>query len=250
MEDDNIKNILITGASSGIGRKVAFKFAKIGSVMAITYNRNKKGCEETAKGCLSKGAKGVVVLRLNFLDNDTIREVADEVINRFGYVDILVNNAGTLSRGLLADQTEAEISDQIKVNLEGLIKLTSKILPKVRQSVINVGSNLGLQGKGKLAVYSATKFGVRGFSKSLAKEIPKLKIYTVNPCLTATKMGSPEGIDPNKVATIIFLAGLGKYKAKSGSDINVRDYQYGEFWKSWIIVFRFCKRNIKFLLNK
>lgn len=238
---DKIKIVFITGSSSGIGRQTAFFFAREKYHLMLTYHQDKQEGEETKEECLRLGAKDVLLLQIDLTDDQSIRNAVKQIIEQHNQIDILINNAGMLIKGNLAERSFEQITQEMKANLEGAIKLTKECLPYIKESIVNIGSYLGLQGKGRLAVYSATKFGVRGFSKSLAKELPHLKIYTVNPCLTATKMGSPEGVHPAMVAEIIFQAAQGKYKAKSGADINVRDYLYGEFWKNFIVFFRYIK---------
>ena len=238
------KTVLITGASSGIGQATAFKFAA-GNYLIITYRQNQAQCQNTADKCRQLGAKDVLILPLDLASDESIEAAIEKAINKFGKIDILINNAGFLVSKNLTEQSFEEISFQVKTNLEGLIKITKLCLPYIKQAIINVGSNLGLIGKRNLSVYCAAKFGVRGFAKSLAKEMPNLLIYTINPPLTATRMGSLAGIAPEKVAEIIFNAANGKYRAKSGADINVGDYIYGEFLGKLISFLRLIKGILK-----
>jgi len=243
-----IKTVFITGASSGIGRQTAFFFAREKYRLMLTYYQNEQEGQETREECLRLGAQDVLLFQIDLTDDQSIRNVVRQIIDKYHQIDILINNAGMLIKGNLAERSFEQISQEMKANLEGPIKLTKECLPYIKESIINIGSHLGLQGKGGLTVYSATKFGLRGLSQSLAKELPHLKIYTVNPCLTATKMGSPEGIHPAQVAEIIFQAAQGNYRAKSGADINVRDYLYGEFFKKIIVFLRFIKNLFSLIL--
>jgi len=241
---DNPKTILITGASSGIGQATALRFAKDNNLI-ITYSQNQAGAEQTAQKCLDSGARDALVLPLDLSQIESIQSAVNQISAKYNQIDILINNAGTIVHGNLSEIDIKDISSQIRINLEGLIILTKLLLPKIQQSIINIGSNLGIQAKGTLSVYSAVKFGVRGFSQALAQENPSLKVYTVNPGLTATKMGSSKGMDPANVAEIIFSAAQGEYKAKSGSDVNVRDYQYGEFLGKIVKFLRYIKKMVK-----
>jgi len=243
-DQSKIKTVLITGASSGIGQQVAYRFAKDGANLALTYQSNEAGIETTAEQCLKLGAGEILTLYLNLDDDQSIIDLFKLVLEKFDQIDILINNAGFLVSNNLADQNFGEIDRQININLAGLIKITSLFLPHIKESVVNVGSALGLKGKGQLAVYCATKFGVRGFSQALADEMPGLRVYAVNPSLTATKMGGPSGLPPQKVAEIIYRAAQGLYRAKSGADINVVEYQYGEFWHKLIAFLRAIKRHL------
>ncbi|MFA6254838.1 MAG: SDR family oxidoreductase [Patescibacteria group bacterium] len=238
------KTILITGASSGIGQAIAYRFAKANHRLVLTYHQNQAGIQETAAQSKNLGASGVVAVSLDLGDDSSIQSCFQEIKTNFPQIDILINNSGFLVGKKLVDSSFAEIDNQFSTNLVGLIKFTKMILPSLTESVVNIGSNLGLIGKGKLAVYSASKFGVRGFSQSLAKEYPNLRVYTVNPPLTATRMGSQSGLAPAQVAEVVFRAGSGLYRAKSGSDINVSDYLFGEFLKYFIAPLRAIKRKI------
>ncbi len=244
VNQSKIKTVLITGASSGIGQQTAYKFAQDGANLALTYQSNEAGIKTTAEQCLKLGAGEILTLYLDLDDDQSIIDSFRLVREKFGQIDILINNAGFLVHDNLASQNFAEIKKQINIGLAGLIKITSLFLPYIKESIVNIGSALGLKGKGRLAVYCAAKFGVRGFSKALADEMPALRVYTINPSLTATKMGSPSGMPPQKVAAIIYRAAQGLYRAKSGSDINVADYQYGEFWHKFIAVLRTIKRHL------
>lgn len=243
------KTVFITGSSSGIGEQTAYLFAAQGDNLIITYHQDKQVGERVATECLRLGAKQVLLLPLELQSDESISQSVEKIVKQFKQVDILINNAATLKHGLLLEQSFTDIEKQIRTNLEGLIKLTRQCLPYLKESLINVSSNLGLKGHKGLATYSATKFAVRGFSQSLAKELPNLLIYSVNPSLTATKMGSPSGVDPKKVAKIIFQAARGCYQAPSGSDINVRDYLYGEKMVKTVKTAKLIKRILKKLLR-
>lgn len=241
---NQIKTVLITGASSGIGQAIAYRFAQAGQRLVLTYHQNQAGVQKTAAQSKNLGAKEVVIVNLDLGDDLSIQSCFKEINTNFTQIDILINNSGFLVVKRLVDSSFEEIDDQLNTNLVGLIKFTKMILPSLTESLVNIGSNLGLVGKSKLAVYSASKFGVRGFSRSLAKEYPNLRVYTVNPPLTATRMGSQFGLAPAKVAEVVFSAANGLYWAKSGSDINVVDYLFGEFLKYFIAPLRAIKRKI------
>lgn len=235
--------VLITGASSGIGAATALLFAERKAKLILTYHHDAPAGQAVARHCLALGATDVLLLPLDLLDDASIHLVAQTITERHGTLDILINNAGAMKFGSLVSQTFDDIDLQIVTNLGGAIKLTKELLPILKASLINIGSSLGLAGKKKLAVYSATKAGLRGFSQALAGEFPTLRIYTVNPCLTNTKMGNPAGLDPAKVAAIIFAAALGRYPEPSGADINVRDYLYGARLKKIVSFLRAIKKN-------
>lgn len=220
---NSLKNkiIFITGASSGIGRDTAYKFAKEEARLALTYFTNKEQADEVAKKCLESGAADVLMLKLDIRDNENIREVVKQIIAQFGKIDILINNAGVIEWGPLEKETFKGIENQIRVNLEGLIKMTKECLPYIEDSIINIASGAGIQAHLTLATYCATKFGVRGFTQTLVLENPQLRIFAVNPDTTATAMTDYEGRPPEEVAEVILNTAKGKYQVPNGGDINV-----------------------------
>lgn len=215
------KVVLITGSSKRIGAATAKEFAKEGCKIVITYNKSQKEAKEVQKELASLGAADTLVCQLDVMDDKSIGRVVDKVVKKFGGIDILINNAGVLVWKTIRKQTFSDIKFQIRTNLEGLIKLTNYVLPHLKEAIINISSAIGLKGTGMAAVYSATKFGVRGFTQSLAQEEPNLKIYSVNPTSTATDMNDFSGQPPEEVAVIIVKACKGEYNLPSGSDINV-----------------------------
>src|SRR3989344_7821891 len=203
------KVVLITGSSQGIGKETAFLFAKERAKLVITYHKNKSGAEEAAEKCREFGAEDVLVLPLDLRENESIKNAVAKTVERFGGIDVLINNAGYLAEKKTRDQTFEDIEDQVRTNLEGLIKMTSAALLHIKEAVINIASGAGKSPYAELATYSATKFGVRGFTQSLAIEEPKLRIIAVNPGLTATAMTDFEGEPPQHVAEVVLKATKG-----------------------------------------
>ena len=102
--------------------------------------------------------------------------------------------------------------------------MTKVALPHIREMIINIGSGAGKTGFPELTTYCATKFGVRGFTQSLAQEETDIKVYTVNPGMTATRMTGYKGVSPSIVAKVILNTAKGIYRKPSGSDIDVWEY--------------------------
>ncbi len=217
------KVVLITGSSVGIGRYTAYEFAKAGARLVITYYRDREEGEKTKLRCLELGAEDVSLLYLNLMDNGSIVRCVQETAKRYGRIDILINNAGVLAWKPLREQSFEEIEEQVRVNLEGLIKITKVALPYVKEMVINIGSGAGKTGFAELTTYCATKFGVRGFTQALAEE-ESIKVYAVNPGMTATRMTNFVGADPERVAGVIFRVANGEIGKPSGSDVDVWEY--------------------------
>jgi len=215
------KIVLVTGSSSGIGMETACAFAKEGCVVAITYNKGKEGALATAKKCAGLGAGDTLVTNLDVMDGASIKDAVRKTVSEFGAIDILVNNAGVIAWKNLGEQTDGEIESQLRTNLEGLIKVTKECLPHVKDTIINIASGAGIEGYAGLSVYCATKFGVRGFTQSLAKELKGVKVFAVNPTSTATRMTNFQGMPPEKVAEVVVNTAKGRYGTRSGGDVNV-----------------------------
>lgn len=218
------KVVLITGSSNGIGRETVFKFAFEKAKVVVTYCNDRLGGQNTEKRCREFGAPETLLIKLNLRDNKSILNAVDKVVQTFGKIDVLINNAGVAVWKPLKKQNLADIENQIRANLEGLIKMTFACLPYVKDMIINIASGAGQTGFAELAPYCATKFGVRGFTQALAQEISRPKIYAVNPDMTKTRMTGFKGRPAEQVARIVLNTAKGKYRKTSGSDINVWDY--------------------------
>lgn len=218
------KVVFITGSSSGIGEQTAYQFARRGASLVLTYHSDQEQGEKVRRECQRLGARDVLLIKLELTSDESIEEAVRQVVDKYGKIEILINNAGTLSQNLLGDKTFEEITNQIKTNLEGPIKLTKLCLPYLKEGIVNIGSRLAFIGRKQLTVYSATKFGIRGFTKALAHEYPNLRIVCVNPGLTATRMGDVAGVPAKKVAQIVCRVAVGEIAVERGSDLNVYDY--------------------------
>jgi len=168
------KTALITGASRGIGKAIALKFAENGANVAFTdikYDEHAQNLEEEIKK-LGVKVKGYASDASNFADTD---KTVNEIINDFGTIDILVNNAGITRDTLLMRMNESDWDAVINVNLKSVFNLTKavqKIMLKNRAgSIINMSSVVGVSGNGGQSNYSASKAGIIGFTKSIAKEL-------------------------------------------------------------------------------
>ena len=221
------KIVLITGSSQGIGKETAIQFAKERAKVIIIYNTNKKKGEETLKEC--KKLTDCLIIQLNITDLNSIKDCVEKVIDKFGAIDILINNAGVVVWKNFAEQSEKEIENQIDTNLTGLIKMTRAVLPYMKGQnegiIINISSMAGKEAYEEITVYCATKFGVRVFTQSLAKELPKgIRVYCINPGMTATQMTNYQGMPPKKVAEVIVKIAKEVLGKKSGEDIDVENY--------------------------
>lgn len=168
------KTALITGASRGIGRQIAIRFAQAGANVVFSDIRYDEHAESLEKELLSFGvkAKGFASDASSF---DASEQLITEVVKDFPVIDILVNNAGITRDNLLMRMTESDWDAVINVNLKSVFNLTKavqKIMLKQRfGSIINMSSVVGVEGNAGQSNYSASKAGIIGFSKSIAQEL-------------------------------------------------------------------------------
>ena len=172
------KVAVVTGASRGIGRQIAISMAKEGAVVIVNYN----GSAAKAEQAKSYGVQALVVAG-DVTDPNTAVRTFDETIRTFGRVDILVNNAGITKDNLIMKMSEEEFDKVIEVNLKGAfncIKHVSRQMLKQKSGrIINISSVSGVMGNAGQANYCASKAGVIGLTKSVAREIGSRGI-TVN----------------------------------------------------------------------
>lgn len=170
----NGKTALITGASRGIGRVIALKFAEEGADVAFTDLFDDENLKNLEKELSKMGvkAKGYASDASSF---EKSQETVSEIIKDFGTVDILVNNAGITRDGLLLRMDEKQWDMVIDINLKSVFNLTKGVIPYMMKqrsgNIINMSSVVGVKGNAGQANYSASKAGILGFTKSVALEL-------------------------------------------------------------------------------
>lgn len=168
------KTVLITGASRGIGRAIAIEFAAQGANIALTNIADDSEFCEVCEECKKLGVTAKKYIS-NVADFEDSQRVADEVNKDFGSIDVLVNNAGITRDTLLMRMTEEQWDMVMEINLKGTFNLTKAVLrPMMKQrkgSIINMSSVVGVSGNAGQSNYSASKAGMIGFTKSVAREI-------------------------------------------------------------------------------
>lgn len=168
------KTALVTGASKGIGKKIAEVFAKQGANVAFTYLSSVEQGEALEKELAAAGTK-VKGYRSDASDFKAAEELINQIVADFGTIDIVVNNAGITKDGLLMRMSEEQWDAVLTVNLKSVFNITkaaSKPMMKQRSGVfINMSSIVGVQGNAGQGNYSASKAGIIGFTKSIAKEL-------------------------------------------------------------------------------
>lgn len=174
MTDLTGKIAIVTGGSRGIGRAICLELAKRGASIAFcgrSLNDNTRSLEEELKS-LGVEAKGYA---LDAADHEASKAFVAEVIKDFGTIDILVNNAGITRDGLLMRMDEAQWDEVIGANLKSVFNLTSAVIPtmiRARQgAIVSLSSVVGVHGNAGQTNYAASKAGIIGFTKSVAKEL-------------------------------------------------------------------------------
>lgn len=183
--------VVITGASSGIGRATAEEFARQGAKVVLAA-RDEPVLQDVAVECEQLGGEALAVAT-DVTDEAQVNHLAARAIRRFGHVDAWVNNAGVLALGLAEETPTSTFRQVIDTNLFGPIFGARAVLPHFRERqsgvLINVASELGKYGQPFASAYVASKFGLVGFSESLREELmelPDVHVCTVLPCATDT----------------------------------------------------------------
>jgi len=184
------KIILITGASSGIGKQTAIEFAKKGANLILVARRKEK-LELVAKE-LEKFKISVLVCPCDVSDKDQVKEMSKIVLEKFDSIDILVNNAGFAIYGSVSDLSIDEIESQMETNYLGMVYCIKNFLPSMLEKksghIVNVASVAASFGLPGIASYCASKFAMLGFSEGLKHELKNsgIGITVVSPIMVKT----------------------------------------------------------------
>ena len=176
------KVALVTGSSRGIGRAVALELARNGAKVAINYNSSPDAAKEVVEEIKALGSEAIP-LQADVSKVEQVNSMVEKAIEAWGTIDILVNNAGIISDGLLMRMSDDDWDRVIGVNLNGTFYCSRAVVRfMIRQRwgrVINIGSIVGERGNPGQTNYAASKAGIIGFSKALAKEVASRGV-TVN----------------------------------------------------------------------
>ncbi len=187
------KIAVVTGAGRGIGRGIALALAREGAFVVVNYNGSKERAEEVVSE-IEKNGGSAVAIQCNVSDFEQAKEFYAGVVKEYGRIDILVNNAGITRDNLIMKMSEEEFSDVIQTNLAGTfngIKFVTRPMMKQRAGrIINIASVSGVIGNMGQANYSASKAGVIGLTKAVAKELASrhITVNAVAPGFIATEM--------------------------------------------------------------
>lgn len=173
------KSALITGATRGIGKQIAITLAKQGYNIALNYRKENEELENTKKEIEEIGVQ-VLAVKGDVANFEDCENFVKQVIERFGQIDVLVNNAGITKDMLLMRMKKEDFEQVIDTNLVGTFNVTKNVVPYMMKArsgrIINISSVVGIAGNAGQTNYSASKAGIIGFTKSLAKEIASRNI--------------------------------------------------------------------------
>ena len=176
------KTALITGGSRGIGRAIAKKLSSLGCNIVINYNSNAAPAEELINELKVEGKEGLA-LQGDVSNFEDAKNIVDTTVKTYGSIDILINNAGITRDNLLLRMSEEDFDQVISTNLKGAFNCTNHaskyMLKKKKGRIISIASVIGLVGNVGQANYAASKAGIIGLTKSVAKELATRNI-TVN----------------------------------------------------------------------
>lgn len=240
MEEKEV--VLVTGGSRGIGKEVALKYAENGYNVVINYVSDKTDTESLANEFKEKGAD-CLIEKADVTNSKQVEELVKKAIEKFGKIDVLVNNAGITKDTLLMRMKEEDFDKVIEVNLKGTFIVTKSVVPYMMKKkcgrIINLSSVVGVTGNAGQCNYSASKAGIIGFTKSLARELASrnIRANAVAPGFIATDMTAvlsdtvKEGIDAQipmkrmgtakEVANVIYFLGSAESSYITGQVINI-----------------------------
>nr|MBU1327768.1 3-oxoacyl-[acyl-carrier-protein] reductase [Candidatus Omnitrophota bacterium] len=218
------KLAIVTGGARGIGKEIAMLFAKQGANIAIC-DVNLEEAEKTAKEIQDSGRESLA-FKVDVTDQSQIQDMVDKILDKFNKIDILINNAGITKDNLLLRMSEEEWDKVIAVNLKGTFlctKIVSKVMLKQRfGKIVNLASIIGIMGNAGQANYAASKAGIIGLTKSVAKELASRNICVnaIAPGFIKTDMTARLAEEvQKKMLSVIPLARFGE--AKDVADLAI-----------------------------
>ena len=210
----NRKTAIVTGGSRGIGKAIVYKLASRGADIALIYAQNGEAAEEVCDICRTQMGVSAKAYKCDVSDFNAVKETVASIKADFGTVHILVNNAGITRDGLVVMMKEEDFDAVTDINLKGafnMIRHCSPLFLRNREGVIiNITSVSGMMGNAGQANYSASKAGLIGLTKSVAKELASkgIRCNAVAPGFISTDMTGDQTENP--LVRMIPLGSMGK----------------------------------------
>ena len=227
------KVALVTGASRGIGKEIALCLAKEGAAVILNYNGSKEKAESAAEEIRAAGGKAETY-QCNVSDFEACGAMIQDLIKQYGKIDILVNNAGITRDGLLMKMSEEDFDAVLGTNLKGAFNtirhMSRYFLKQKCGKIINISSVSGILGNAGQANYSASKAGVIGLTKSVARELASrgINVNAIAPGFIATDMVEAmtedakakmtDAIPLKRIGTTKDIANMAVFLASDASD--------------------------------
>lgn len=240
MEEKQV--ILVTGGSRGIGKAIALKYAKNGYNVVLNYLSDSTDVQKLIEEFKEYGAE-VLCIKADISKSEQVKELVEKAIERFGKIDVLVNNAGITKDTLLMRMKEEDFDRVIDINLKGTFLVTKEVVPYMMKKrngrIISLSSVVGISGNAGQSNYAASKAGIIGFTKSLAKELASRNIRAncVAPGFIETDMTSVLSDEiknnisaqipmkrmgtPEDVANVVYFLGSEESSYVTGQTINI-----------------------------
>ena len=216
------RTAIVTGATRGIGRAIALRLAQDGANIVFNYLSN-SDLAKSLTGDIKKTGVSVLSCKVDIRDYDQVQKMKEAVLEKFGTFDILVNNAGIIRDGLLAMISKDDWTDVIDTNLNGTFNATKAaivtFMKQKKGDIINIASISGVMGMARQTNYSASKAGIIGFTKALAKEVAgfNVRVNAVAPGFIETDMvASLKDGNRKKAMDMIPLQRFGKAEEVAG----------------------------------
>ena len=240
MEEKEV--VFVTGGSRGIGKAIALKYAENGYNVVINYVSDKTDVEELEKEFKEKGVESLII-KADVSKTEEVENVVKQAIEKFGKIDVLVNNAGITRDNLILRMKEEDFDSVISTNLKGTFNVTknavSYMMKKRAGKIVNISSVVGVSGNAGQCNYAASKAGIIGFTKSIAKELASRGILAnciapgfigtdmtevlsdavkenINNQIPLKRMGSPE-----EIAKAVYFLGGEENTYITGQVLNV-----------------------------
>ena len=223
-----MRNVLITGASRGIGKKCVYEFVKNGDRVFLNYNKSDEAAEKIA------AETGAILIKADITNSDEVKKMK-EIVSGYGKIDVLINNAGISQIKMFTDITENDWDNMFDVNVKGMYNVThafiGDMISEKSGKIINISSMWGITGGSCEVHYSAAKAAVIGFTKALAKEMgpSNINVNCIAPGVIETDINahlSKEDMEELKNETPLMRIGTPRDVARTALFLASEDAEF------------------------